>query len=134
MDAAKARILRGTGHAAEVQQFANERLELMRKEWHNARSKCDWGGWLQSPTWYASLAANEGLKAEAVAALKHAMHCGDMPFGFWPQLPWFRSLEGYPPYDALLKERQARVTRIRGDLLQLETEARAKQSSGEVVR
>jgi hypothetical protein len=98
----------------------------MRKEWREVRGQCDWEGWMLSPTWYAGLAANEGLKDEAVAALTLAMRCGDMPFGFWPQLPWFRSLEGYEPYDALLKERQARVERIRGELLEMEAAAQGK--------
>jgi hypothetical protein len=69
---------------------------------------------------YASLAANEGLQAEAVRALRAAMRCADLPYGFWPQLPWFRSLEGYAPYDELLRERERRVARLRTELLALE--------------
>ena len=39
---------------------------------------------------YASLAANEGFKDEAVDALAGAMRCGDLPPAFQPQLPWFK--------------------------------------------
>ena len=84
---------------------------------------CDWKrltpGWMR----YASLAANEGFKDEAVDALEGALRCGELPPGFQPQFPWFRSLEGYPPYDALLKERNRRVAEIRAQLLALEAEA-----------
>ena len=51
------------------------------------------GTWLE----YASLAANEGLKDEAVDALG-----------------------GYPAYDELLRERERRVARIRSELERLE--------------
>jgi hypothetical protein len=73
-------------------------------------------------TWteYASLAAHEGLKDEAVDALRGALRCGDLPWAFEPGLPWFRSLEGYPPYDELLRERERRVARIRAELDQLD--------------
>ena len=46
--------------------------------------------------------------------------CADLPFGFWPQLPWFRQLEGYAPYDALLREREARIVQLRGELLAID--------------
>ena len=120
METAQVRIYRGTGRAEMAGRFARERLDQLRKEWRAADKKCDWLGWMQAPMRYASLAANEGLKEEAVRALQAAMRCGDMPFGFWPQLPWFRSLEGYAPYDELLRERARRIERIRNELLQLE--------------
>ena len=74
------------------------------------------GAWLE----YASLAANEGLKDEAVEALEGALRCGELPWAFEPALPWFRDLEGHPPYDELLRERERRVARIRATLEQLE--------------
>ena len=120
METAQVRIYRGTGRTEMAQRFARERLHQLREEWRAADKKCDWTGWMQAPMRYASLAANEGLKEEAVRALQAAMRCGDMPFGFWPQLPWFRSLEGYAPYDELLRERARRTERIRNELLQLE--------------
>ena len=80
---------------------------------------------------YAGVAANEGLKDEAVDALRGAMRCADLPYGFRPQLPWFQSLEGYAPYDELLRERERRVERIRTEMLRLEANAAAppKQST-----
>ena len=62
----------------------------------------------------ASLAANEGLKAEAIDTLQVAMRCGELPYGLQPSLPWFASLKGYAPYDALLRERERRIARARG--------------------
>ena len=120
METAKVRILRGDGRAQDARRFAQQSLEQMRAEWRNARTDCDWEGWMMAPMRYASLAANEGLKEEAVAALRNAMRCGDLPYGFWPQLPWFRSLEGYAPYDALLRERATRVAQARDELERME--------------
>jgi hypothetical protein len=120
METAQVRIYRGTGHAEMARQFARERLDQLREEWRAADKKCEWMGWMQAPMRYASLAANEGLKEEAVRALQAAMRCGELPYGFFPQLPWFRELEGYAPYDELLRERARRVEGIRNELLQLE--------------
>ncbi|HSN72715.1 MAG TPA: hypothetical protein VLT59_14460 [Steroidobacteraceae bacterium] len=60
------------------------------------------------------------MKPEAVEALNGAMGCGILPYAFQPQLPWFRSLEGYAPYDELLRERATRVETIRAELLAVE--------------
>jgi hypothetical protein len=120
METAQVRIYRGTGRAEMARRFARERLDRLREEWRAADKKCDWLGWMQAPMRYASLAANEGLKEEAVRALQAAMRCAELPYGFFPQLPWFRSLEGYAPYDELLRERARRIERIRTELLQLE--------------
>ena len=81
---------------------------------------------MSAPMRYAALAANEGHKDEVVQAMQTAMRCGDLPFGFWPQLPWFKSLEGYAPYEALLKERAARIERVRAELTKLEATAGAR--------
>jgi hypothetical protein len=71
----------------------------------------------------AALAANEGHRDEAVELLRRAMDQADLPFFFRPSLPWFRSLEGHPGYDALLAERSARVERLRGEMQALEANA-----------
>ena len=127
-DTAKVRIYRATGRGQEATRLANERLEALRGERRAALTDCQWDGWLP----YASLAANEGRRDEAVHALQVAMRCGELPYAFQPQLPWFRRLEGHPPYDALLRERERRVEKIRAELLRLEvsdkvTAARAGQ-------
>jgi hypothetical protein len=41
---------------------------------------------MMQPMRYPSFAASEGLKDEAVAALRDALRCGDLPYGFYPQL------------------------------------------------
>jgi hypothetical protein len=51
------------------------------------------------------------------------MLCGDLPYGFWPHLAWFKSLEGDAPYDELLRERSQRVEELRAELLAMEAEA-----------
>jgi hypothetical protein len=68
----------------------------------------------------ASLAANEGQREEAVGLLHEAMSCGDLPYAFQPQFPWFKSLHGYPPYEELLRERERRLEQVRAELEQLE--------------
>jgi hypothetical protein len=123
MDTAKARILSATGRREEARRLVSEQLGHWRSERRAARAECRYNDDLRTPVRYASLAADAGLKAEAVEALGEAMRCGDLPFGFWPQLPWFRSLEGYAPYDELVRERARRVQRIRQDLLQMEAGA-----------
>jgi hypothetical protein len=123
LDTAKVRILRGTGRTEEADRYAATLLENLRAERRKAGTTCNYQASAPSPTRQASLAAHEGLKQEAVAALSLAMHCGDLPFGFWPELPWFRSLAGYTPYDELARERQRRVEAIRKEMLDLEASA-----------
>ncbi len=124
MDTVRVRIYRATGRDNEARQLAEVRLQALRKQRRNSGTNCAMsvfgegsrGTWLE----YASLAAQEGLKDEAVDALRGALRCGDLPWAFEPGLPWFRSLEGYPPYDELLRERERRVERIRATLEQLD--------------
>jgi TolB-like protein len=119
LDVAQLRIFRATGRSAEASRLAQERLTRLRKERRAAGAHCQWDGWMQ----YAGVAANEGLKDAAVDALRGAMRCSDLPYGFRPELPWFRSLEGYGPYDELLRERARRVEAVRAELIRLEAEA-----------
>lgn len=123
MDTAIVRIYRATGRSQEADRLAAEALARMRPKVREGDETCTWSLWEAGPVAYASLAANEGSKEEAVRVLELALRCGDLPFGFWPQLPWFRQLEGYAPYDALLREREARIVQLRGELLRLETDA-----------
>jgi TolB-like protein/tetratricopeptide (TPR) repeat protein len=117
LEAAKLRVLRGTGREDDANRLGGELLETLRRERRAAGESCQWEGWMR----YASVAANEGRKDEAVDALQGAMRCYDLPYGFRPQLPWFRGLEGYPAYDALLREQERRIAKIRAELLRLET-------------
>ena len=101
MDTARVRIYRATGREAEARRLADERLQAPRAQRRATGTTCTMsvfvygsqGTWLE----YASLAANEGLKDEAVDALG-----------------------GYPAYDELLRERERRVARIRSELERLE--------------
>jgi TolB-like protein len=117
-DTAQLRLLRASGRRDEADRMARDLLGKFREQRDAARGvECgDQPAWTQ----YASVAANEGLKDEAVAALRTALSCGDLPWGFLPQLPWFKALEGYAPYDALLEERARRIDKIRAELVRLE--------------
>jgi hypothetical protein len=120
VEAATVRILRGTGREAEADQRAAQWLEARRKARAAPEQSCNPGDPSGTLVRDASLFASEGLRAEAVEALQQAMRCSDVPFGFWPRLPWFRALEGYAPYDALLQEYRARIAAVRGELLELD--------------
>jgi len=87
-------------------------------------------GWMR----HASLAANEGLREETVDALRGAQRCGELPPGFMPQLPWFRALDGYAPYEALKREREKRIERIRPELLRIEAESGLASSAVDATR
>jgi TolB-like protein len=124
METAQVRIYRETGRKSEADQIASGLLERFRTERRAVGDGCTLKGrryadWMR----YASLAANEGLKDEAVDALSGAMRCGELPPVFLPQLPWFRALDGYAPYEALKREREARIERIRPELLRIEAAA-----------
>jgi TolB-like protein len=124
METAQLRIQRATGRAGAAERLAAELLSKLRAERKEVGSGCLLRGrtyemWLR----HASLAANEGYKAEAVDALAGAQRCGDLPPGFLPELPWFKALDGYPPYEKLKREREDRIERIRPVLLQIETES-----------
>ena len=121
MDTVMVRIHRETGRKAEADRLASSALARLRPTEPAGDEACGAHAWEPGIVAYASLAANEGLKDEAVRALRLAMKCGDLPFGFWPQLPWFKSLEGYAPYDDLVRERERRAAQIRNELLALET-------------
>ena len=120
MDTVIVRIHRGTGRDEEAGHLAAEALARLRPPNDLGDEPCPPSLWETGLVAYASLAANEGQKEEAVRALRLAMHCGDLPFGFWPQLPWFQGLAGYAPYDELVQERERRIRQIRAELIALE--------------
>ena len=116
---AKLRVLRATGREAEANDLAQQYLA----KWRSLRPQTrDAGtfGWVD----LAALAASEGHRDEAVDALRRAMDESDLPYLFRPALPWFRNLEGHPGYDALVREREARIVRFRAEMLALEAAAK----------
>ncbi len=120
METAQVRIYRATGRQADARRRVDQLLTALRAARRAVGDGCEWTSMPAAWMRYASLAANEGLKDEAVDALQGALRCGDLPPGFQPQLPWFRNLEGYPPYDTLVRERERRVEDIKAELLRLE--------------
>jgi adenylate cyclase len=120
MDLVIVQVYRDTGRAKEAARRVDERLGLLRYERSRHAGRCQW----DQRMLHAALAANEGLKDEAVEVLREAMNCGDVPYAFRPEFPWFRKLAGYPPYDALVVERARRIEESRAELLRIESEAR----------
>jgi len=116
---AKMRVYRATGRDAEADELAQRYLA----KWRGARPKTRDAGAFEW-TDLAALAASEGHRDEAVEALRRAMDESDLPYLFRPTLPWFKSLEGHPGYDALVRERQERIVRIRAEMLALEAAAK----------
>jgi TolB-like protein len=107
------RIYRATGRGTEASTLAQERLAQLRED---PLSRLD----------LAALAANEGLKDEAVEALTALFdQCPPCPLVnlFHPSLPWFKSLEGHAAYDRLLAERRRRIGKAHAEMLQLEATA-----------
>jgi hypothetical protein len=58
--------------------------------------------------------------------LEQMMRLYHLPPGFRPVLPWYRSLEGNPRYDAILREREARIEQSRVALAKFEQASAAK--------
>jgi hypothetical protein len=106
------RIYRATGRSAEANALAQAYLTKLRQD-QNPFGKLD----------LAALAANEGLKDEAVATLTALFDQHPLVDFFFPQLPWFRSLEGHAGYDQLMAERKGRVDKAHAEMLQLEANA-----------
>ena len=110
------RIYRATGRGTEADALAQQYLTKLRPKLRrdeNPFSKLD----------LAALAANEGLKDEAVATLTALFEQYPLVEWFFPQLPWFRSLEGHAGYDRLMAERKRRVDKAHAAMLQLEASA-----------
>lgn len=104
------RIYRATGRSAEADAMAEKYLQIVRADE-------DLG--FVRPV----LAANEGYKDEAVAALERESHVYVLSRPFQPGMPWFRNLEGHPGYDKLLAERQRRIDVARAEMLEIEAAA-----------
>jgi hypothetical protein len=134
LETAQVRIYRETGRKDEADQLVSGLLERFRNERKVVGQGCKdergrYDNWMR----YASLAASEGLRNEAVDALGGAMRCGELPPAFLPDLPWFRALDGYEPYEKLKRERQARIERIRPELLRIENESSLEKAAQEDV-
>jgi TolB-like protein len=118
-NAAKVLTLRATDRTAEATALARERIEALQKERREYDDSCAWDGRMA----LASLLAVVDRRDEAVEELKSALRCGELPYGFQPQLPWFRLLDGLPAYDDLKRERERRIDRLRGELIEMERAA-----------
>lgn len=111
------RIYRATGRATEAGTLARKYLQLLRADPEQGLP-------------LAALAANEGLRDEAVAALRREFQQSPLSMMFHPELPWFRSLEGDPGYDTLLALRQKRIDTAHAAMLKLEAANAAHSGKG----
>jgi hypothetical protein len=109
------RVYRATGRTAQADELARHYLA----KWRATRNEDP-----EAVHWYrtdlAALAASEGHRDEAVELLREEMRSSDLSGFFRPTLPWFRSLEGHPGFDKLIRERAERVERIRAEMLAIE--------------
>ena len=64
----------------------------------------------------AGIAAAEGERAVAVRYLQQALRQVAVPELFYPQLPWFKSLEGEPGYAEVVAELERRKTELRAQI------------------
>jgi hypothetical protein len=110
------RTYRATGRGTEADELARRFLAKYRAGRPPNPDEREYGYWVRD----AALAANEGLRDEAVRCLQQAMNWYDTPVGFVPSLPWFRSLEGHSGYDALRQELARRVSKAREAMLALD--------------
>jgi tetratricopeptide (TPR) repeat protein len=104
------RTYRATGRVAEADSMAQAYLERLRRDPDAALD-------------LAALAANEGLKDEAVHALRGLFNRFPLIDFFHPELPWFKSLDGHPGYEQLMTERKRRIVLAHEGMLQLEAAA-----------
>jgi hypothetical protein len=115
------RVYRATGRAAEADALAQQYLE----KWRAERPSDPGIRWLWTDL--AALAASEGHKDEAVELLRFDMNANKLAPLFRPGLPWFRSLEGHPGYDALVREKAERLAKYRSEMMAIEAEQAAKR-------
>ena len=106
------RIYRATGRTHEAEVLAAKYLDVLRRS-----AKVDV---VDDGLNLAALAANEGMRDEAVATLQRLFERQPLVDFFHPELPWFKSLEGYPPYDRLMAERKRRVESARAEMIRMD--------------
>jgi tetratricopeptide (TPR) repeat protein len=64
----------------------------------------------------AEIAIASGERAQAVRFLREAMQQVSIPDRFFPELPWYRSLEGEPGYHELVTEFRSRQATLRAEM------------------
>jgi TolB-like protein/Flp pilus assembly protein TadD len=106
------RTWRATGRNAEADALVGKHLPALR---------ADPGDHFD----LAVVAASAGLHDEAVRALGRAFELRPVGSYFYPQLPWFRDLEGHPGYAQLRTEFERRVRETHAELLRIEAESAA---------
>jgi TolB-like protein/tetratricopeptide (TPR) repeat protein len=118
------RVYRETGRAAEADALAQKYLD----KWRAARPSDPGMQWLWTDL--AALAASEGHEDEAVELLRIDVNTNKVAPLFRPNLPWFRSLEGHPGYDALVREKAERLAKYRSEMLAVEAAQAASTQGG----
>jgi TolB-like protein len=75
------------------------------------------------PMLAAEVAIAAGDRAHAVRFLREAMKQLPIPDRFWPQLPWYGTLEGEPGYAELVGELRQRQANLRSEMAALDAAA-----------
>jgi hypothetical protein len=60
--------------------------------------------------------------SQAVELLRIEVSTNKIAPLFRPNLPWFRSLEGHPGYDALVRQKAERLAKYRAEMMAVEAE------------
>jgi hypothetical protein len=119
------RVYRATGRDRAADELASRYLAEWRAQYEQDREGDNW-----PLSDLAALAANEGHRDLAIDVLEQMMRLYHLPPGFRPELPWYRSLEGVARYDAILRERAARIEQSRVSLAEFEQASVMKTSDG----
>ena len=108
------RIYAANGREREVREMAARFVNELKKRQRNVPPRAS------HTVVLAGIAAANGERAAAVQHLQQAMKLAPLPELFYPQLPWFKSLEGEPGYAELTAELKRRQAEIRARLASLD--------------
>jgi TolB-like protein/tetratricopeptide (TPR) repeat protein len=101
------RLYSATGRAGEAKEIAVRFREALRGKQEGQPPLA------AHDVVLAGIAAASGDRAAAVRHLQQAMERVQLPALFYPQLPWFKSLEGEPGYAQIVDELERRRAAIR---------------------
>lgn len=117
------RIYQATGRGDEARALVAHFQEQLRKEKDAGRTA------VEQRVLLAEVAMAAGQRAEAVRHLQAAMKLVPVPPRVFPQLPWYRDLEGAPGYSELVAELEQRRSAIRDQFAAIDAQNRKLKPS-----
>ncbi len=111
---AVAHIYRVTGREREAEQLIVRFRDELQRAQDPARPRAPRHMLL------AEVAIAAGERSEAVRHLREAMNQTSLPGRFFPQLPWYATLEGEPGYAELVGELRSRQATMRAEMAALD--------------